>query len=318
MKKFKHIPDPVSLVTSYEATRAGFISLALERSRRATPHVEEARALHTYLIDIKEPNALLSDVEKYPIFLAASGVSGKAATHLTTEDIYQAIKGLVDNYLNPAGESFRDELVYRFLLTKGDTLGGSMRNVGGALAQRKFVRAVLSQLLLFNIKYSWLHSDSNIWINQTDNDAGIEIYTKGLSWNFRGKSKTMIFNVSIKFVGKSGNNIDVVIFEAEPSALKKFDHCDPKLYLALGELKGGIDPAGADEHWKTASKALTRIRSAFIDKKLNPNIFFVAGAIQPSMANEIWDELTEGVLSNAANLTKPDQLASIAEWIVKL
>ena len=32
---------------------------------------------------------------------------------------------------------------------------------------------------------------------------------------------------------------------------------NPKHYLACGELKGGIDPAGADEHWKTAGKALS-------------------------------------------------------------
>ena len=34
-------------------------------------------------------------------------------------------------------------------------------------------------------------------------------------------------------------------------------------YMALGELKGGIDPAGADEHWKTARTALSRIHEAF-------------------------------------------------------
>jgi hypothetical protein len=33
--------------------------------------------------------------------------------------------------------------------------------------------------------------------------------------------------------------------------------------IALGELKGGIDPGGADEHWKTAQAAFNRIRQAF-------------------------------------------------------
>lgn len=32
-----HLENSQSLVTSYEATRAGFVALALERSRRATP-----------------------------------------------------------------------------------------------------------------------------------------------------------------------------------------------------------------------------------------------------------------------------------------
>jgi len=35
----------------------------------------------------------------------------------------------------------------------------------------------------------------------------------------------------------------------------------------MGELKGGIDPAGADEHWKTANKALDKMRKPF-----TPNI----------------------------------------------
>ena len=33
------------LVTPYEAIRAGFVALALEKNRRATPFVEQARAL---------------------------------------------------------------------------------------------------------------------------------------------------------------------------------------------------------------------------------------------------------------------------------
>ena len=39
------IKSSKDLVTSYEATRAGFIEIALEKNRKATPFVEEAKAL---------------------------------------------------------------------------------------------------------------------------------------------------------------------------------------------------------------------------------------------------------------------------------
>ena len=90
---------------------------------------------------------------------------------------------------------------------------------------------------------------------------------------------------------------------------------NPSPYIALGELKGGIDPAGADEHWKTARTSLTRIRKAFSDKGLTPYTFFVGAAIENSMAEEIWHQLEDGTLNNAANLTDVNQVASLCGWL---
>ncbi len=38
----KHLSGSTDLVTTYEETRAGFVSLALEKNRRATPFIEQA------------------------------------------------------------------------------------------------------------------------------------------------------------------------------------------------------------------------------------------------------------------------------------
>ncbi len=92
----------------------------------------------------------------------------------------------------------------------------------------------------------------------------------------------------------------------------------PSAYIALGELKGGIDPAGADEHWKTASTALNRIQKAFAKQKLKPHTFFIGAAIEAKMALEIWEMLERGTLENAANLTDETQIASISSWLCKL
>lgn len=51
----RHLSNAKDLVTSYQETRAGFITLALEKNRRATPTVEEARALKFNASLAKEP-----------------------------------------------------------------------------------------------------------------------------------------------------------------------------------------------------------------------------------------------------------------------
>lgn len=93
---------------------------------------------------------------------------------------------------------------------------------------------------------------------------------------------------------------------------------DGSQYVMLGELKGGIDPAGADEHWKTARTALLRIREAFSKSSLAPASVFIGAAIVESMATEIWTQLGDGTLTNAANLTDDNQLASVCRWIIDL
>ena len=92
----------------------------------------------------------------------------------------------------------------------------------------------------------------------------------------------------------------------------------PNSYLALGELKGGIDPAGADEHWKTGNSALERVRQAFSRKNIKPHTFFIGAAIERKMAQEIWEQLMSGKLSNAANLNETEQMASISQWICSI
>ena len=61
------------------------------------------------------------------------------------------------------------------------------------------------------------------------------------------------------------NNIDLCLLNGEFKTISKSDRENPKIFLAFGELKGGIDPAGADEHWKTARTAWDRIHQAFKD-----------------------------------------------------
>jgi hypothetical protein len=90
----------------------------------------------------------------------------------------------------------------------------------------------------------------------------------------------------------------------------------PAAYLACGELKGGIDPAGADEHWKTAKTALSRIGNKL--KRSCPPLFFVAAAIETAMARDIFRDLKKGFLTHAANLTDDRQVEDLASWLISL
>ena len=308
----QHLKNCKDLETTYEETRTGFVALALEKNRRSTPFVEEARSLKAAASKVKKPISLLKVSGIQPALLTASGVSDKAMKYLTPGDKEEAIKGLITNYLEPSGLSFVEELVFRFLLTRGDTLGGSMRNLGGVLAERKLARATIASLSLERIPYGWLDARSEKWIKCSEEDADIELNLKGLSWIAGKQHRTMLFNRKVQAVGK---NVDFCLLNCNFEELSRGAINSPSLYVALGELKGGIDPAGADEHWKTASKSLSRIRKAFSGKRLKPHIFFVGAAIQTSMAEEIWAELEEGVLSNAANLTDANQVASLCRWL---
>lgn len=311
------IKKPSDLVTSKEKTRAGFVALALEKNYLAVPFVEEAKALKTLANKVKKPKDLLKLKEIRAGLLTASGLSDKSFKHLTENDKSEAIKGLIEKFLEPAGSDFVDELVYRYLLTKGDTLGGKARNLAGELGERKFIRAMLSVFNLSGTVYSWKDLTGK-WNKKPENDTELEKQINGFCWGVKSKSRLLLMNITVPFVKK---NVDVSILEGDIEEVKKKKDSviyNIDKYIAFGELKGGIDPAGADEHWKTANSALERIRKGFIKTKIKPKTFFIGAAIENSMAKEIFKQLKKGIINNAANLTNDNQLFSVCKWIVDL
>jgi hypothetical protein len=304
----QHLKSGKDLQTTYEAIRAGFVALALEKNRRATPFVAQARALKAACSSVTKPVDLLKVPDIQPALLTAAGVSDKAAVHLQDSDKVEAVNGLIKNFLEPAGANFVEELVFRFLLTRGDALGGFM-------AQKKLTRSILAHLKLAGKTCKWLHSETNTWADLPHDDADVEVWLRGLSWNVGKRPRTLIYNLTVPLFR---NNFDLSLFNCKVENLTKEVLSDPAAYVALGELKGGIDPAGADEHWKTARTSLDRIHKAFARHKLKPQTFFIGAAIEAKMASEIWALLQRGILGNAANLTDEDQIASITRWLCGL
>lgn len=306
------------LVTSRIETRAGFIKMAIEKNLMASKYVDEARSLKFLAGKVDHPRLLfdLRDIRKG--LLTASGLSEKSLKYLSEEDKLDSICELIEKFLEPAGASFPDELVYRYLIHKGDALGGKARNLAGSLGDRRFLRTLISVLDLADIKYHLKFRKKGIWDLEPTLHIDVEKTFGAIFWQKDGRNRILAMNVRVPLIGK---NVDIVVLDAKPdefSGTNKSLLTQNTRYVAVGELKGGIDPAGSDEHWKTANFALNRVRSSFQSLGLNPPTFFIGAAIEKNMASEIVGQLNARVLNRAANLTSDNQLTSICEWITNL
>lgn len=290
-----HIASAFDLVTSREATRDGFLLQAITKSgEKAAPYVDKAKALMWALRAGGSLDILLADLTYRDELIAAAGLSDKARKYFSPAELDEQVKEVLAVIASTAGEEWAEEIVYRYLLTKGDALGGEMRNWVGANAQRQLSAALKNFLPVQGVVETIDHVSGKL---------------RRVGWGER----RIFFDIKPKLIG---NNIDVVLVDT--SSVENVLEV-PDVYLACGELKGGIDPAGADEHWKTAKTALERIRTRFHDLGIPvPKLFFIGAAIQKRMANEIYDYLGDGTLDYAANLTVPDQVADLAHWLVTL
>jgi len=332
----RHLRGSQDLVTTREARRAGFVTAVLEKSRLADEFITAARTLKVKAEQSGSPKDLLDILDIQAGLLTAAGVSDKATAHLDINDRNEVLSKYIEQVLVPAGDKYIEELVYRFLLTRGDTLGGKIRNLVGVWAQRKFSEFVVADLRLAGKDFKWFHKDEARW--KKSDAIGDFDQIKAFSWTTGYLPRVLAYNLFVPLIrteeesldasnraegatGKGGKNVDICLLHWKPEQYtSKVGR--PKMvkdapsYVALGELKGGIDPAGADEHWKTASAHLERIRHSFAG--LNPPLFFVGNAIEASMAGEIWTMLETGTLTNAANMTDDRQAVSLISWLCSL
>ena len=315
MEVLKLISSPEDLITSRVQTRAGFINFALEKNRLAEPYVNQAKSLKALASNAKKPSDLLKINKIRNALLTAAGLSDKALKYFSEEDQTDAIKKLIKDFLEPEGDYFIDALVYRFLLIKGDTLGGSMRNLVGKIAEQKLICTIISNLSIMGLDFSILNQSSKRWSQGTVQKIDYS-KVKAINWKHDNKDRIIAFNLNIPIVKK---NVDICLFEANIEDYKTGKIVEEtNKCIMLGELKGGIDPAGADEHWKTGNTALERIRENFLNNHLPIKTSFIGAAIEISMATEIYQQLKTDKLSYAANLTIEDQLVNYCDWLISL
>lgn len=315
----RYINSLEDLITTHEETRAGFLAIALEKNMVGDPYVKQALAFKAMVSHTKGPDDYLTMPSIRPFLLIAAGLSEKSLQHLNNEDHTLVIKELIDKFLKPAGSAYIDETIYRFLLTKGDAVGGTMRNRIGAMGQGKLIRCILSCMNVRGITYEWGDGNNGTfrWLAKRNDDTGVEKTLKALYWTNSHGSRVLGFNMTNSIVKK---NIDICLYNADKTYYEqgKIAKNHPESAIMLGELKGGIDPAGADEHWKTANTALDRIRTSYATKGLQIQTSFVAAAIERAMAGEIYSQLRSGIMTNGANLTHTNQLVEYCNWLLDI
>ena len=315
----RYINSLEDLITTHEETRAGFLAIALEKNMVGDPYVKQALAFKAMVSHTKGPDDFLMMPSIRPFLLTAAGLSEKSLQHLNNEDHTLVIKELIDKFLKPAGSAYIDETIYRFLLTKGDAVGGTMRNRIGDMGQEKLVRCILSCMNVRGITYEWVDGNNSTfkWLAKRNDDTGVEKTLKALHWTNSHGSRVLGFNMTNSIVKK---NIDICLYNADKTYYEqgKIAKNHPERAIMLGELKGGIDPAGADEHWKTANTALDRIRTSYATKGLQIQTSFVGAAIERAMAGEIYSQLRSGIMTNGANLTNTNQLVEYCNWLLDI
>jgi len=294
LTKLRHIKSPKDLVTPIDVTQSGFLQQALRKTKEVNPYVDRAKYLLSKLQLVKKPQDLINMKEIRDDLITAAGFSDKATNYFSPPELKSALLKVLQEIENKAGSDWQTEIVYRFLLTRGDTLGGVMRNILGAEAKDKFAEAILAALQEGGIQ------------------PKIGYARKGKVQQISWPGRILLFDKKPKLIGK---NVDAILLRQDDEKLPVTLLLDDEAnYLACGEVKGGIDPAGADEHWKTAYGALARIREKF--RKNQPKLFFIGAAIENSMAVEIFSQLQSGMLNHVANLNISKQVSDLASCLV--
>ena len=318
----QYVKQPSDLVTTYNEKKIGFLNIALRKSEEANYYLNLASSFRIIAEKHTNPFDLIEEDDLQISLCQAAGISTKAIGYLQPQDTKELLNDFVEKYLitSENENGYVDELINRYLLTQGDALGGRMRNIVGGIAGEKSTQNIISALKVRNYKFQYFDKNIKNWINGDLFSNENSRYVKALKWFDGDKTRLLYYDLTVPVVKK---NIDIVLFNnsdinnKNAKEFKKFIS-NPNNYLALGELKGGIDPAGADEHWKTANTALSRIRDSF--RPLNKDVYtlFIGAAIESSMAIEIYNQCKSKELSNCANLTKQNQLSDICDWLIKL
>ncbi len=200
----------------------------------------------------------------------------------------------------------------------GESIGGSWRNEVGRLAYAEVVGGLLRYLhdkgYLATVSYdlkgplrfdedeeenayasqgNLLPDSADFLTHLTDIEANRVVYKTIALRN----GNELRLNRQIEWLDNAGT---IYRFGPDLSAFAQGN-----LLTWGGELKGGADPAGSDEHWKTATRAFDRILNAAEKTERNrPKLSFMATILVDRVAREAALWIQEGKLTSVYNLTQ--------------
>lgn len=312
--RFMKIQAAIELATSKVETCKGFVEQAALKSKRAARHIDAANAFLSELKKVQNIEDLIHAKHLRNDLIAVAGVSTKAKKYLSNKDIDTILAGIIAGIPPDQATSFHQDIFLRYMLTKGASFDGEMRNVIGASAQRKLVRLLCA-------KFKQTKVEAQIYFSKRKKSVTIDEALKFME-DEKTKISQMVWDKRVLLFDKKpkiiNNSVDAILLDSSSGKDTRVLLDTHDCYLACGELKGGVDPAGADEHWKTATTALDRIREVFANRTKKPHLFFIGAAIEPTMAVQLFKDLQSGEIGFAANLTQPQQIDYLVSWLLAL
>ncbi|SPX06786.1 Type-2 restriction enzyme BsoBI [Escherichia coli] len=280
------------LITTVRDRIDGFSWQANEKLSRASGFFNHADYFREHKHTIVDVHSLRRDRLLTEYIVASCMLSRKSLAHISIEMQNEIINRLID-FTRLNDPIYLLELDRRYFLTCGDALGGMMRNVVGQSAQHFITEHIFQRLHNLNLNPQRI----------TRGNKTTQIY-----WH----NRRVFFDQKPRFINKS---VDIIVVGGNSAINANLEN--PNDYICCGELKGGIDPAGADEHWKTAWTALNRIHEVFAVSSIpRPRLVFLGAAIENSMAQEIFNLMQNGWLNGAANIRNPTQLQEVIDIII--
>lgn len=225
------------------------------------------------------------------------------------------ISGLVK--VSPITSRRHLEMAYTNL---GESFGGSWRNEVGRLAYAEVLsplalylhrRGVLASIL-YKLKGRIIAQEEEETINRR------QTYTLNLTESIDLDEKLRQLEeqriIYREFLLKNGHRLQIdrqITWRDDKGKPYKIGPDlsslseDEKVLFWSGELKGGADPAGSDEHWKTATRAFDRIlEAAERTNRPKPKLSFIATIFVERVAREAEMLIAQGKLYSVYNLTQ--------------
>ena len=261
----------------------GILAQAALKKQLAEKYLTSRTDLQPLLDNTTFPFTQTISNAQFDFFTAATGLSKKSCEHFHRHEVIEMLNALVsvEQLVCPMQQQ---ALIDRYLMTKGERVGGELRNVSGQIGEDKVIAAIFDA-----------HPHLCITHSKT-----------GKVQSMSHQQFSIHFNRKPKLIGKS---VDIIVLH-HPKSAPNLE--DPQQYYHVGEIKSGIDPAGADEHWKTACTALSRIRDVFSQYAQRPTLGFLGASISQTMLSEMQDQLSLKTLHSISNLNRP---AQIAQWV---
>lgn len=235
--------------------------------------------------------------------------------------LVQLFNGIVSALILEAGvDPYRHlEMAYSNL---GDSLGGAWRNEIGRLAYAEVLTLLILRLHGWGC-LAYLRYDLKGPIVQESDLPGEDSGVAG-EWQIPGdrdllalegrleewKRRRVVYKELSLHNGNKLLNRQITWTDAKDGSPLRLgpdllSSPDGNEMLWAGELKGGADPAGSDEHWKTATQAFNRILLACVKTgRSQPPLSFIATILVERVAREAAQWIADGKLTSVYNLTQ--------------